>query len=63
MNKALIHVLVLASTIDGYQQIEEQLIIENYKRNFPAFKNIPEETFLDETRALSAKIFAGMKVD
>ena len=44
MKNALIHVLILASSIDGYQQIEEQLVIENYKKNFGAFKNISEDT-------------------
>ena len=63
MKNALIHVLILASSIDGYQQIEEQLVIENYKKNFGAFKNIPEEKFIEEARSISAKIFAGMKVD
>ena len=63
IKNALIHVLILASSIDGYQQIEEQLVIENYKKNFGAFKNISEEKFIEEARSISAKIFAGMKVD
>ena len=63
MSKAYIHVLILASSIDGYQQIEEQLVIENYKKNFPAFKEFSEEAFIDEARSISAKIMAGMKVE
>ena len=63
MSKSYIHVLILASSIDGYQQIEEQLVIENYKKNFPAFKEFSEEAFIDEARSISAKIMAGMKVE